>query len=247
MARLSERMESGTRGPERALPDLWTSRPLTLVLLDLEEQGGAPARAGETEALVFFLVQRLQDSPRVRIVDRALFGKVLEELDLGAGRLSDPVLSLHLGRIFSARLLGHGTVYRDREAVKIHLKFIETETTSLRVALSQTFPKETPLEKMAEEIAAKILGRIEQSYPLRGEVLSVEGRDDVRINLGAQVGLDRDTLFDVLPPGKTDPNLVLARLRVLSVEENRSRAEILDPARLVTPGCRVLEAIDTAK
>jgi len=244
MSRLSGRATAGEGAPQapQTPEDLWTSRPLTLVLLDLEEQGGLSRRDGETETFVLMILDRLQQSPRIRVVDRALLERAMEELDLGTGGLSDPLVSLRLGRILSARLLGHGSLYRDGNSVQVNLKFIETETTALRVALSRTFPRSTPLDTMAGEIASGILDKIEQRYPLRGEVVSVQGRDDVRVNLGRGVGLRQGALLDVLRPGQTDPGMVLTRLRVLSVGEDDSLARILEHPQIVRPGCRVLEA-----
>jgi CHAT domain-containing protein len=245
--RLSKRGESQAEGPESRVEDGWTSRPLALAILTLEDQGGLSHRAGETEAMLQKILQRLNDSDRVRIVDRFLLERALEELDLGSGVLADAAFSLRVGRILSARLIGHGSVYRDKESLQVNLRFIETETTSLKVALTETFPRDVRIEDAGNLLAETILGEISTNYPLRGEVVSIDASGRIILNIGSQVGLEENSLLNVLPPGKEDPRIVLARLRVISVKRDHAEAEVLDHPDQVNPGCRVLETAKSAK
>jgi hypothetical protein len=217
---------------------------MTLAILSFEERGGLSHRAGETEALLNSLLYRLKEPTRVRIVDRLLLEQVLQELDLGTGKLADNAFSLKIGRILSARLIGHGSVYRDNKSVQVNLRFIETETTALKMALTETFPRGAKIDEMAARLADAILAEMNANYPLRGEVVGVEPPGNAVLNIGREVGLEANSLFNVLPPDKEDPGLVLARVRVVVVDKDRATAQILSHHDLVTSGCRVLEATE---
>ncbi len=228
-----------------AARDDWTSRPMTLAILSFEERGGLSRRAGETEALFNSLQSKLKGSHRIRVVDRLLLQRILEELELATGILADAAFSLRIGRILSARLIGHGSLYRDGESVQVNLRFIETETTSLKVALNETFERGMKIDEMAAPLADAILSEVDVNYPLRGEVVSVSPPGNAILNIGSRVGLQTESLLNVLPPGKEDPRLVLARIRVAEVEKDRATAQILSHPDLVTPGCRVLKTEST--
>jgi tetratricopeptide (TPR) repeat protein len=245
--RLSGRQDSQQGEGLEPTDDAWTSRGMTLAILSFEERGGLSRRAGETEALFNSMLDKLKEPARIRVVDRLLLEKVLEELDLGTGKLADAAFSLRIGRILSARLIGHGSFYRDEESVQVNLRFIETETTSLKVALTETFPRGMKIDEMATRLTDAILSEISAHYPLRGEVVAVEPSGNAILNIGRQVGLEADSLFNVLPPDREDPRLVLARIRVAAVEKDRAMAQILSHPDLVTPGCRVLEATESLK
>jgi len=193
------------------------------------------------------ILQKLNESNRVRIVDRLLLERALEELDLGSGVLADAAFSLRLGRILSARLIGHGSVYRDKESLQVNLRFIETETTSLKVALTETFSRDVRIEDAGNLLAEAILAKISTNYPLRGEVVSIDQWGRTILNIGSQVGLEENSLLDVLPPDKEDSRFVLARLRVTSVQRYRAEAEVLDHPDQVNPGYRVLETEKSRK
>jgi len=175
-------------------------------------------------------------------VSRALMEMVLEELDLGSGELADPAFTLKIGKIMSARLIGHGNIYRDKDTLQVNLRLIETETTSLKVAVSETLPRDMPMEEVGERLAGRILQEIGGNYPLRGKVISVDQSGNVLVNIGSQEGLTEGVIFRVLPAQVEDPRLAFARLRVLSVEQSNARAELLDHKAPVTKGCRVIES-----
>lgn len=241
--RLSKRAETGNLR-ETPTEDAWVSRPLTLALLRLEDHGGLSVRDGESEALLQSILYPLQEAPRVAVVDRYLLEEILEELDLGSGKLADPAFSLHLGKILAARLMGHGSIHRDKDNLQVNLRFVETETSSLKVALSHTFPKDTPVDVMGNKLAEVVLQKIRDCYPLKGTVLSTHESGTAVVNLGKKAGLKEKTVMKVLPPQGTDSRLAFARLRIVSVEKETSEAELLEHTGPVVTGCRVLETVE---
>jgi hypothetical protein len=247
MGKLSGRQGSLEGGGVEGSDDTWASRPMTLALLSFQERGGLSHRAGETEALLNILLYKLKESGRVRVVDRLMLEEVLEELDLGTGTLTDTAFSVRIGRILSARLIGEANLYRDEESTQVNLRLIETETTSLKVALTETFPRGMKIDEMATRLSDGILSEMSVHYPLRGEVIAVEPSGNAILNIGRQVGLWTNSLFHVLPPDKEDPKLALARIRVAKIERDRAVAQILSHPELVKPGCRILETTESAQ
>jgi tetratricopeptide (TPR) repeat protein len=69
--------------------DGWTSSPLTLAFLPIQVRGTVSARAGEEDFLFLRLVEALQATGRIVVVERDLLEKALTELKLSAGELVD--------------------------------------------------------------------------------------------------------------------------------------------------------------
>ncbi len=245
--RLSERSEAPGEVAAHTKEDEWTSRPMTLALLGLEDRGGLSVRDGQTDTLWQTILSGLSESSRLTVVDRSLMEALLEELDLGSGKLANPAFSLRLGKILATRLMGQGNVFRDKDSLQVNLRFIETETSSLKMALSRSFPRDTSIQKIGALLSDDILHKVQESYPLQGKVLSAGESEDIVVNLGKRMGLSTDAVLGVLPPQGSDPRLAFARLRVISVQTDTARAEVLSKSAPVIGGCRVLESAEARK
>lgn len=245
LARLSDRVDAAPE--ETAVQEAWSSRPLTLAFMGLEERGRMPARDGETEALANILLSALHSSPRVRVVDRSLMELALEELDLGSGPLVDPAHKLRLRRLLSARVLADGSVYRDAGSLQVTIHLIETETTAHRGTISELFPQGSSVGQIGKRLSEAILAEIRREYPLQGRVVSTEEGGGVVLDLGRSVGLEPETAFEVLPPGGADRRLAFARLRVVDVGPDSATAEVLTQRAPVRVECRVLQSVDVPR
>ena len=111
------------------------------------------------------------------------------------------------------------------------------------VQMAEDISSDVDLSRLADAI----LREISVNYPLRGEVVAVEPPANAILNIGSNVGLEMNSLLNVLPPDKEDPRLVLARIRVSEVDKDRATGQVLNHSDLVTPGCRVLEAAEPTK
>src|SRR5581483_4046034 len=74
--------------------DDWAPRALVVSFLDVQDRLGATAPDGVVEAFVLELTTRLQQTGRVKVVERELIDKLLAELKLASSDLPDPATRL---------------------------------------------------------------------------------------------------------------------------------------------------------
>lgn len=196
---LSERFREQQKRPRPE--DTWTSPPMVLSFVDFQEQGGLSERDGISTVLISQLSEQLKASGRVKVVDRVLLEKLLEELNLGSSDLADPNTSLKLGRVLAARIMGTGTMFNMPEGTLLNMRFVDTETTSVAKVITMQMSSGTPQPKDLFQLNRQILGAIIQDYPLRAYV--VEAKDSqAMINLGSDQGVVAGTKFEVVEDAK---------------------------------------------
>lgn len=206
---------------KQAVTDEWKSKPLTLVFLNIKATGATEI---EKEIIISRVIASLQDSRRVQVVERAVLDKLLEELKLSTSELADPTSALTIGRILSAKLIATGSIVKDGKDWLINLRMIETETTSIKVALTQALETKER-EEVAHRLSQEILTRLRSEYPLQGKVLSLQGQN-ITLDIGANEGVDVGQKFEVLsdtPGARTR----LGELEVISIEKASSIGKLI--------------------
>ena len=214
--------------------DEWSSGPTVLTFVDFQERGGLAERDGFSTVLLTRLSENLNASGRVKIVERALVERVLEELNLGSSRLADPDTALKLGKLFAARLIGTGSLLHLPEGSVLSLRVVDTETSGIVQTAVRTMDPAGSVDEDLFRINRDILRMVMEKYPLRGFVARVDG-EEVLVNLGAKQGVVKGTRFDVIEEGAgiaykgkqlaAAPKAV-AQVEVLSVEPEFSRAKV---------------------
>jgi tetratricopeptide (TPR) repeat protein len=214
--------------------DEWSSGPTVLTFVDFQERGGLAERDGFSTVLLTRLSENLNASGRVKIVERALVERVLEELNLGSSKLADPDTALKLGRLFAARLIGTGSLLHLPEGSVLSLRVVDTETSGIVQTAIRTMDPAGSVDEDLFRINREILRMVMEKYPLRGFVARVDG-EEVLVNLGAKQGVVKGTRFDVIEEGAgiaykgkklaAAPKAV-AQVEVLSVEPEFSRAKV---------------------
>ena len=117
--------------------DTWTSPPMVLSFIDIQEKGIMSERDGFSEVFTSELSSMLNSSGRVRVVERVLLDRLLVELNLGSSDLADPEKKLKLGRVLAARLIGTGTLLHMPKGTLLSLRLIDSETTETPDVLSR--------------------------------------------------------------------------------------------------------------
>jgi hypothetical protein len=228
-------------GKMRPLPapsDGWTSVPLTLALIGLEEQGQAPEVAGETRFMALKLSEALGKSPRVQVVERDILEKLLEELKLSSSELADPSTALRIGKLLSARLILTGYIMRMGDEKQVGIRITETETTAVKGALSSTIGKEAKIVDAVDPLGREILERIRLAYPVKGRIVSAEGVQ-VEFNIGSREGVSPGMRLMALGP-KGEP---LGDIEITQVTEERSTGQIVKGTGPFYPHGRVEEIL----
>jgi hypothetical protein len=229
--------EKGMRPKET---DRWTSHPLTLTFIPLEKKGEvAPLREGENEYIVLKLTSLLQAEGGIKVVEREILDKLLQELKLSTTKLVDQETSLKVGRILAARMIGTGSIVQMGSKSMLTLKFIETETTRVIVAFSKGIEQSKDMDALMKKIAQETISKLKKEYPLRGKITSIDG-DKVTINIGSDQGMRKGLSLRVL--GKTMEETGL--IEVVSVNPGHAQAKVIKKVRDLVPGARIEELIE---
>jgi len=177
--------------------DTWTSRPMVLSFIDFQEKGGLSERDGFSSVMTANLADQLNTSGRVKVVERILLDRLLEELNIGSSELADPETALKLGKVLAAKIIGTGSFYYLPDGTLLSLRLIDVETSALPKVVTRQFSQQVSLESELHQLNREILKTIIQKYPLQGFVVQVTG-DQVMINIGSRHGVVPGTKFEVL-------------------------------------------------
>lgn len=235
---------------EKAPPeDQWTSRPMVLSIVNIDERGGLASRDGLSIVLATRLGELLNASGRVQVVERAVIEQLLSELNLGSSELADPQTALKLGQLLAAKLIGTGSLLYLPDSTLLNLRVIDTETTAIAKTITHRLPADADLERELFALNRELLTAVMKQYPLQGYVVKVDG-DKAMLNLGRHQGVTTGTSFDVIEEGeevtykgrvlKSDAKAV-ARMEVVQVEEEMCFARIVDKKRNVKRDDQVKE------
>jgi len=255
--KLVKELATRFRSKDTAIPffnskDNWTSRPMVLSFVDFHEKGGLSERDGLSMVLTTQLAEQLNQSGRVRVVERVLMDRLLEELNLGSSELADPETALQLGRILAAKIVSTGALLHLPDQTLLSLRLIDTETTAIPKVLTRKLAiGARNIEEETEKVTQNILQTIMEKYPLQGFIVQITG-DQAIINIGANQGVVLGSSFEAIMEGepiqykgKTLHGLpqTLAMLEVIQVEPDMSVVSIRDAKRPLQPDDKVQEKL----
>ncbi len=211
--------------------EAWTSKPLTVWLLDFESSGFS-LQEGQERLVHGLITDQMIKQTRVQVVERAILDKLLQELRLGTSRLSEHQTALSVGRLMAARVVLFGRMQYTQQQVQVALRFIECETGLVRASVIEMFEKTaTPLD-IAEKLSSNIIDRLRKIYPIRATITTV--RDgDAHIDAGHRQGVHPGQIFK---GQNTD-----VTIRITSVESQKSKAEVITGRKSIHPGLKLEE------
>ncbi len=248
---LSERYKTQKETKPQA-NDTWTSAPMILSFVDFQEKGGLAERDGFSSVLLTQLAEHLNASGRVKVVERVLIDRLLEELNLGSSDLANPETALKLGKVLAAKLIGTGTLLYQPKNTLLSLRLIDTETSAIPNITNIQLDSMSSLDTELFQLNREILKTVILKYPLRGYMVKVTG-DMAIVNLGSKQGVVKGTKFDVLEEGEsieykekkleTSPKTV-ALVQVERVEPDLCYVRILNQERPLKADDKVQEKIE---
>lgn len=198
-ARFREQQAAGKK-----VEDAWTSGPTVLSFVDFQDKGGLSERDGISAVMTAQLADRLNASGRVKVVERVLIDRLLEELNLGSSALADPETQLKLGRVLAARLVGTGSLFHLPQESLLTMRLVDTETSAIAQVTTRQLGPSASLEKETFGLTREILKTVIAKYPLQGFVVKAQG-DGYLVNIGSREGVVPGTKFDVLEEGEAIP------------------------------------------
>lgn len=232
--------------------DTWTSQSMVLSFVDFQEKGGLAERDGFSSVLLSQLTEHLNNSGRVRVVERVLIERLLEELNLGSSDLANPETSLKLGRVLAAKLIGTGFLFYLPQGTLLNLRLIDTETSAIPQVLTRQLASQITLEKDLFQLNREILKTVILKYPLRGYLAKVSG-EEVIINIGAKQGVVPGTKFDVLEEGESltyrgkvlhAAPKVIGQIEIVRVEPDMAVGKIIKKEKPLQVDAKVQEKIE---
>lgn len=185
--------------------DPWTSRPMVVALL--EPSTSSPVffqRAGLDLALKREVEARLDENPRIEVVDRDEIDALLQELNLGSSDLANEETRLRLGQVFAARQYGYIEFLQDDPgaAPRLAIRMVDTETTRVPTRILMEVDEDADLNAVVDEVVAKLSAGIVGSETLQGLIAGEPEGDTVNINLGALHGIQPGDRFAVFAEGE---------------------------------------------
>jgi len=232
--------------------DPWTSQPMVLTFVDFQERGGLSDRDGFSSVMMNQLADHLNASGRVKVVERVLIDRLLQELNLGSSELADPETTLKLGRVLAAKLIATGSLVYLPQGTLLSLRVIDTETAAIPQVTTRQIAPQASLEKELFQLNREILKTVISKYPLRGYIVKVSG-DQAILNLGSRQGVVVGTKFEGIEEGeeiqykgkplRSSPKS-MGRMEVVRVEPDLCYTKILDQTRPFRTDDRVQERVE---
>ena len=232
--------------------DGWTSRPMVITFVDIQEKGGLSERDGFSTVLTSELGSELTASGRVKVVERVLLERLLEELGLGSSELADPQTALRLGNVLAAKIIGTGSLYFQPDGSFLNLRLIDTETSAISKVISRQLDSPLSLKKELHALNREILKTIILQYPLQGFVVQAKA-DEVLINLGSDQGVVLGSRFNVIEEqqpveykGKKlqGQQQVIGQIEITRVEPGLSYARIIRQTKPIKTDSLIKEKIE---
>ncbi|MFH0730445.1 MAG: tetratricopeptide repeat protein [Pseudomonadota bacterium] len=234
--------------------DTWTSRPMILTFVDLQEKGGLSERDGFSTVITTELGDKLNASGRLKVVERAVLDQLLSELNLGSSDLADPETALKLGRVLAAKIIGTGTLLHGPNTTLMSLRLIDTETTAVPKVITQELASGEMLPQTLHSLTREILTAIIQKYPLQGYVVQAS-EEKIMLNLGKNQGVVQGAQFEVIETQapieykgkmlKGAPKTV-GQIEIVSTEPDLSYAKVIQKERALKQDDQVIEKMTTA-
>lgn len=223
------------------LADSWTSTPLTFFLAGMKRKGYRPLKEGYDEFFKLEITECLNGRQALTVVDRELLEKLLQELKLGSSSIADPKTALRIGRLSSARLIGFLTFIGMDNGTRVYLKFIETETTLVKLNLSGTWRTESDIADTVQTLVQKAEKELGLAFPVRARIKTREGAR-VHINVGAAMGLRQGAMMRVY--NVESALKPIGAVKVTTVNQDQSEGCIINEQETIIKGAR-LEVVES--
>ncbi|HHO76982.1 MAG TPA: tetratricopeptide repeat protein [Deltaproteobacteria bacterium] len=249
---LAERYRSNKALFAKTPQDTWTSQPMVMTFIDFQETGSLSERDGLVPVLTTQLADELNASGRVKVVERVVIERLLEELNIGSSELADPQTSLRLGRVLAAKVIGTGSLIHSPEGTLLSLRLVDTETTAIPKVINRELNSGSSLKKELHRLNREILTTVMTTYPLQGYIINVTD-EKAMVNLGADQGVVMGSRFTVIEEpepikykGKTlrQAHKKIADLEVIQVDPDLSYCRILSTERQIVRDDKTIETIN---
>ncbi|MCL6582354.1 MAG: CHAT domain-containing protein [bacterium] len=223
--------------------DEWSSRPLTLFFYT--PQGNTE---GRIQVLTTKIMARLNKDERLKVIERAEFESLIQELAISSSPLANKNFALRTNEMVSGRLLNICSIYQDGSKLQLIMRLVESETTIVKAALYEEWENESSTEVIADRLVQKLLQVIDEKFPLRGKISYVVNSNNVKLNIGARQGLKSGTKLNVFKDQRitqdgeivSEESVKVGELEVSKVTEDCGYAKVLSKSEDLAVGMKVI-------
>lgn len=175
MARIDRMIrELNTQVQTRSPADGSTAAPddmLTLWLMDFETVG-YHLQEGRSLMLTSACTELLMQEPRIKVVERALLDKIMDELKLGTSQLVEQPSLISLGRLVAARFIVFGRLVYDGAVTQASLRCVDVETGEIKAVVNADFDTAAPVSQIASHLVNSLKAKLGKYYPLSPSKIS---------------------------------------------------------------------------
>lgn len=217
--------------------DEWSSRPMVLAFLPSSAaQTAFFDRAGTDVVLQREIEARVQSDGRVKLVERAVLDKLLQELNLGSSDLAKQDTQLQLGKVMSARMLGFIDFASLGSDTLMYIRLIDTETTSVAAQIKRSVKDLSDINGLVDGVVQEIVKKAAEDRQLQGLIADAASDDAVIVNLGKAHGAKPGQKFLVIKEGEpieaggkviAHREAKVAMLEVTSVEDEYAICKVV--------------------
>lgn len=188
-------------GKDKAV-DEWSTRPMVMAFLpSAAEQTAFFDRAGTDVVLQREIEARVQADGHVKVVERAVLDKLLQELNLGSSDLAKQDTQLQLGKVMSARMLGFIDFASLGTDMLMYIRLIDTETTAIAAQIKCSVKDLSDLNRVVDGVVQEVVKKVSEERPLQGLIADAASDDAVIVNLGKSHGVKVGDKFLALKEG----------------------------------------------
>ncbi len=153
----------------------------------------------EARALMYRLLlsESLASHTGVIAIEREALESVLAELDIGTSDLADPRAQTEAGKLLPAGILILGDIIPTKEGDRLSLRLVDTATSRLLGAVTETNPPDGDMQKLCARLAAALVETAIKRKPLTATVLELRP-DGLIAGSGHFQGAQEGDAYEVL-------------------------------------------------
>ncbi len=235
----------------RANTDRWTSTPILLTILPLDNDGTSRTQLGVADMWHDLLVDMIREHTGFPVVDRESLQHILRELQLNAAELGSDQARLKIGRLLPATVLIRGSFSEIDPERTVTLRLIDVETTEIVAAVRKTTANSTRADLIAK-LGAKLAATLRDHYPIAGRVTDTSG-ERVEVNIGSYHGLREGQRLAVYANAASpNPRLLRSRPalavgRVTGLDKFAATITVDEPVGPIEPGALIISGEETVE
>ncbi len=226
--------------------DRWTSSPLILTFLKLENRSTQAGRLGVEDLWIDHMIDIVRAHNNFPIVDRESLDHILRELKLNASDLGSTEAQLKIGSLLPASILVKGSFVDAGLNLMMNLQLVDVQTSEI-IGIAKNQVDNGDRQELIAGISVKLNQLLRSNFRVSAKITA--GDDGVfEINVGKYHGLQEGKALNIYPPQDRPSARLLARkkpvakAKVVDLDKFAAVVEITENTAPIVPDMLVLVA-----